>query len=172
MLIFLWPSLHAQEYEGVEKGDIEFSFFGMIMGTGGFAVGTFYVQGGYYITDKLVVGAGPGVTVTGYETVEFDPETFETNEKTELDASLSLQMFTTYNFFTDRPRFPYAKAVLGQSKFDKDDFFCYTSLEIGGGYKWFFTDRIAWDSSLTFGLGFSSPVSATITFLTGLTFKL
>lgn len=172
MLVFLFGAMQAQEFEGLEKGDMELSFFGMIMGSKGFTMGTFYVSGGYYITEKLLVGAGPGVTITGYPSMEFDPETFEVTEGTELDASLSLQLFTTYNFFTDRTNFPYAKGVLGQSKFDGDNFFSYTSLEIGGGYKFFFTDKIAWDSSLTFGLGFSSPVSLTITFLTGLTFKL
>lgn len=156
LVAFLFTTLQAQEFEGIEEGDKELSFNGMVMASSGFALGSIFVSGGYYVTDKLLVGVAPGLTIFGGS--GFGSTTF------------SLQLFGTYSFITDKTHFPYAKAALVQQSFSSP-FLSFTSIQAGGGYKYFFTDKIAWDTSVTFGLTLS-PASFTTLLLTGLTFML
>lgn len=148
-------TLQAQEFEGIEEGDIELSFNGMLM-VSGFTFGNIFVSGGYYLSDKLLVGVAPGLSIFGGG--GFSQTTF------------SLSLFGTYNFVGEETHFPYVKGALIQSAF-QSPFLSFTSLQVGGGYKFFFTDKIAWDTSLTFGITIS-PVSFTTMLLTGLTFML
>ena len=156
LLVLSFQMIHAQEFEGIEKGDKEISFNGLVMAGSGFALGSIFVSGGYYFSDKLMAGAAPGLTIFGgggYGNTTF-----------------SLQLFGTYSFLSDRTHFPYVKAALVQQAF-QEPFFSFTSIQAGGGYKFFFTDKLAWDTSVTLGLTLS-PVTFTTLILTGLTFIL
>jgi len=158
LLVFLFTSIRAQEFEGIEKGDKEVSFFGMVMAARYATMGYLSLSGGYYFTDKLMAGAAPGVIIaSGF-------------------SDFNLTLFGTYNFVTDKPAFPYLKASLSQLSFKTYDgtipFFSNMSLQAGGGYKFFFSERFAWDSNATIGFNFGSPVQVKLTILTGLTFIL
>ena len=154
--LFSMIQIQAQEFEGIEAGDKELSFNGMVMAQSGFALGSIFLSGGYYISDRLLVGAAPGVTIFGGGGFG--------------QTTLSLSLFSTYNFMTDKSNFPYVKAALVQQAF-QSPFLSFTSIQAGGGYKVFFTDKIAWDTSVT--LGFTlSPVTFSTLILTGLSFML
>jgi hypothetical protein len=156
-MLLSMTALHAQEFEGLEKGDKEVSFFGMVMAGKFFSIGYISVSGGYYFTDKLMAGAAPGLIIAPGAT------------------DFNIAFFGTYNFFTDRRAFPYVKASLTQQSFrtyggGASAFFANMSLQGGGGYKVFFTERLAWDTNATLGINFGSPVGVRFTLLTGLSF--
>lgn len=144
-------SLSAQEFEGLEQGDKEISFNGFILASEGMTMGNVFFSFGSYITDKLLVGAAPTLTI-GSGVTDF-----------------GAQLFGTYNFTNDTPAFPYVKAQYYQYSFTSGDFASQGFLQVGGGYKTFFSDKLAWDTSATFGMNIGFDYGMFM-IMTGLTF--
>lgn len=148
---FFMLSINAQEFEGLEQGDKEISFNGFIIASEGITMGNVFFSFGTYITEKLLVGAAPTLTI-GSGVTDF-----------------GAQVFGTYNFTNGKPAFPYVKAQYYQYSFTSGDFASNGFLQAGAGYKTFFSDKLAWDTSATFGmnLGFDYGL---FMIMTGLTF--
>ena len=70
---------------------------------------------------------------------------------------------------------PYTRASFYQFSVDIPPgakFNDFSFLQVGGGFKLFFTPQIAWDTSLNIGFGLSkASEGATMMLLTGLAFK-
>jgi len=139
-------NLSAQEFEGLEAGDKEISFNGMVILSEGITMGNVFFSFGTYITDKLLVGAAPGLTITN-------------TGLGGTEADLSAQAYCNYNFSNDSPAFPYVKASFYQQSFKSNEYSSFTDysfLQVGGGYKTFFTDKMSWDTSATYGVSLGS----------------
>ncbi|GEM_PF-3503227 len=168
VLIFVLISsfTFAQEQEeGITKGDMELSFYGLVFTTVGtdynIAMGTIFASYGHYFTKNLLVGVAPGITIT--------------SAMGETSTDFSFQVFSAFNFMVDKKLVPYARASFYQYSVDIPEgakFNDYSYLQVGGGFKMFFTPQIAWDTSLNFGFGLSkASEGATMMLLTGLAFK-
>ena len=158
-------SFGQEQEEGISKGDLELSFSGMIFSTVGtdynIAMGNVFVSGGMYVTKGLLVGFAPGLTIT--------------SAAGETSADFNFQVFSTYNFMVDKKLVPYTRASFYQFTVDIPEgakFNDFSYLQVGGGFKMFFTPQIAWDTSLNIGFGLSKNTEgATMMLLTGLAFK-
>lgn len=168
ILIFALVSSFAfgqEQEEGITKGDMEVSFNGLVFTSVGadysFAMGNIFVSYGRYFTKNLLAGIAPGLTIASLEGTT--------------SADFSFQVFSTYNFLVDQKLVPYARGSFYQASVDIPDgasFNDFSYLQVGGGFKMFFTPQLAWDTSLNIGFGLSSATQgATIMLLTGITFK-
>lgn len=153
----MFLKISAQEYEGIAKGDKEITFNGMVITMEGLTMGNIFISGGYYITDKLLLGLAPGLTL-GKDVTDF-----------------SGQLFANYNFSSSKPTFPYVKASYYQQSFDTkgyDSFFDLSFIQAGVGYKVFFNAKVNWDTSLTYGFSPAGNVGfGMLMLLTGISVK-
>ncbi len=154
-----------EQEEGITKGDMELSLSGMVFTTVGtdynIAMGNIFVSYGRYFTKNLLVGVAPGLTIT--------------SAMGETSTDFSFQIFSAFNFMVDKKLVPYTRASFYQFSVDIPEgakFNDYSYLQVGGGFKMFFTPQIAWDTSLNIGFGLSkASEGATMMLLTGLAFK-
>ena len=154
-----------EQEEGITKGDLELTFNGMVFTTVGtdynIAMGNIFVSGGRYFTKHLLAGVAPGLTIT--------------SAAGETSVDFSFQIFSTYSFMVDKKLVPYTRASFYQYSVDIPEgakFNDYSYLQVGGGFKLFFTPQIAWDTSLNIGFGLSkASEGATMMLLTGIAFK-
>lgn len=157
LLVFccLFFRINAQEYEGIAKGDTEISFNGMVFSMENFKMGNFFFSYGKYLSDKMLVGAAPGLTIG------------------EDMTDLSCQFFFNYNFSASEPTFPYVRASYYQQSFNTEgaSFLDYGFLQAGVGYKSFFNDKVSWDTSLTYGISMGSDGSGILMLNTGIAIK-
>lgn len=147
---------HAQEFEGIEKGDMELSFYGFALTDFDGGMATVFISFGAYVTDKWLIGIAPGIII---------PDSFE-------DTQLSAQLFTNYNFSSTWRTFPYVRLAFYQMSFFDDDIdFIDMSYAQGGvGLKSFLTERLAWDTSLQYGTLVTEPETGMLMLMTGLAF--
>jgi hypothetical protein len=148
-LALMMPVLHAQEFEGIEKGDKEISVYGFLITTVGsdysYSSGNFFLSYGAYLTDKFLFGIAPGLSVSTSQNMAGE---------TEVNTDFSGQVFLNYNFAVNKPSFPYVRAAFYQNSFDIPDdgeWKDYASVQVGLGYKSFLSERISWDTTLTYG---------------------
>jgi hypothetical protein len=154
--IFLFITNYAQEYEGIERGDHEITFNGMVLHVTDMTMGNVFISYGHYFTNKLLIGLAPGLTIT------------------EGDVDASAQLFINFNFSSSKPRFPYLKASYYQSSFNGDaEFFDAGFVQTGVGFKAFLTPKVAWDTSITFGVPAAEAdfENGMIMLLTGISIK-
>lgn len=161
---YLFLFVQAQEFEGIERGDKELSFNGFLFTTIGTeyssASGNFFVSYGSYITDKLVIGIAPGVSVSSSDG--------------EITADLSGQVFLNFNFSSTKRSFPFIRLSYYQYSFD---FETYEPLDLayaqgGLGFKSFLTESLSWETTITYGLNLSTPEYGNLMLMTGITFVL
>ena len=121
----------AQEFEGIERGDKELTFNGFVYTTVGqdynYAFGTVLLSYGTYLSDKLVVGLAPGLSISTYQG--------------EIGFDFSGQAFLNFNFSSTIRSFPFIRLSYYQSSFDVEyveDLLMYASAQAGLGFKSFF----------------------------------
>lgn len=150
----------AQEFEGIESGDKELSFNGFLstnVGTEyGSTYGNFFVSYGAYITDKLLVGIAPGVSVSS---VMGEPS-----------AKFSGQLYGNFNFTSKYRTIPYIRASYYQPSFDTEyaTLFELAYIQGGVGFKYFFNERVAWDTTVTYGFSLGNTEIGNLMLLTGI----
>jgi hypothetical protein len=146
--------INAQEYEGIAKGDKEITFNGMVISMSGFTMGNVFVSYGKYLSDKMLVGLAPGLSISDV-------------------TDFSCQLFFNYNFSSSKPTFPYVKASYYQQSFNTEgaDFFDLGFIQAGVGYKSFFNAKVSWDTSLTYGLSTASFETGMLMLNTGISIK-
>lgn len=141
LLLFLSTIVYSQ---GIERGDSEVlinAFYFTNVGTD-YSYGSGNITGsyGYYFTNNLQIGIGPGLSIY--------------TQEDEVETDFSGQLFTNYNFSTTAKTIPYIKGSYYQATFDIDDdrdFTDYGYVQIGAGMKNFISENIALDSSVTYG---------------------
>jgi hypothetical protein len=161
VLVFSFTSLFAQE-EGIQKGDRELNFNGNITftsygeGESKFTStnGFFSISFGKYVSRLVLVGIAPGLSLS-------KPQ----DQPTQHDWNV--QVFTNVNFLSTGVFIPYGRVTVYKQSFQYDD---NTFIQAGGGVKFFFAERAAWDTQLTYGFNLSNPESGSILFLTGISY--
>lgn len=129
--------------ETINAGDTEISFAGMFYRTSGdieYTTTNVQLRLGKYLTDKLLLGIGPGMTIA---TIEGEKET-----------TLSAEAYCIYNFSINKGIVPYAKSSYYQRTFDIEGnrkFTDYGYALVGLGARFFFNDLVAFDTSLSYG---------------------
>jgi hypothetical protein len=128
----------------MEMGDREIQFSGMLVTLDGFTMINLNLLYGYFYSEKLEIGGGPGLTHTGSD--YYDETTF------------SLVLFGRYNFTIEEKLVPYVGGRWYQYDFAPDDpvgFFDVSFIQAQAGFKYFLNENVAYDVSgnLGFGLG-------------------
>jgi len=160
----LFINARAQEFEGIESGDKELSFNGFIFTTVGtdysFASGNIFVSYGSYVTDKLVVGVAPGVSIS--------------SSQGEIGFDLSGQLYLNFNFSSTKRSFPFIRLSYYQYSFDVDDIedlLLYAFAQFGLGFKSFINENLAWETTATYGISLDNPEVGNLMLMTGITVK-
>ena len=157
----LFLVVQAQEFEGIERGDKELSFNGFLFTTLGTEYnsfsGNFFVSYGSYITDKLVIGLAPGLSVSSIEG--------------DIQLNFSGQAYLNFNFSSTRRSFPFIRLSYYQYSFD---FETYEVLDVaygqgGLGFKSFLTQNLSWETIITYGVNLSTPEIGNLMLMTGIT---
>lgn len=153
-------TIRAQEFEGIESGDKELSFNGFLFtnvgSEYGMTSGNIFVSYGSYITDKLLVGIAPGVSLSSY--------------MGEITADFSGQLYGNFNFTSKHRTIPYVRGSYYQQSFDTEyaTLFELAYIQGGIGFKYFFNERLAWDTTVTYGLSLGNVEIGNLMLLTGL----
>lgn len=156
---------HAQEFEGIEKGDKELSFYANLSTVVGiedysYASGNVNVSYGVYLAKIFNIGIAPGLSVS------------TSNGNVNVDFSGSV--FMNLNFSSTKRTFGFFRASYYQSTFDVDDmedFLAYAYAQAGLGFKSFFNENLAWETILNYGLNLDNPEIGNINLTTGVTIK-
>ena len=153
----------ASAQEGVEAGDKEVSFMGMYLTSTGdtdYSFGNITLRFGYYFTDKLLVGISPGINISTFNN--------------ETDTDFSGELFFAFNFISNAKTIPYVKASFYQSTFDIPEgmeFRDYSYVQVGLGFKVFFNEYMALDTSGSYGFSLAEDSGdGILMFLSGITF--
>ncbi|MBN1212129.1 MAG: hypothetical protein JXA92_06080 [candidate division Zixibacteria bacterium] len=140
LILCLAPLTTAQ----VEEGDKEVQVQGSLIAFEGITaiIGTFMY--GYFVTPNTEIGGGPMIIYASYEG--------------EGESNISLTLFGRYNFVSGEKVVPYLSGQIYQFDISPEepmDFTDFTFLQVGGGFKYFVSDNLAYDVSgnLGFGLG-------------------
>ena len=128
----------------IEKGDREIQGSAFLFTVSGITMLNISGIYGYYYTDRLEFGGGPTIT---YMDFGFDS-----------DTTLGLTAFGRYSFTARDKLVPYAAAQWYQYDIAPEDpvgFLDMAFLQVGGGFKYFLNEYIAYDVSgnLGFSLG-------------------
>lgn len=149
--------------EGVEKGDTEIQFLGLYFtGTGDaeFDYGNIQFSYGKYLTDKLLLGIGPGLSIT--------------SSGGDTTTTFSTSFFATYNFVTNKRTIPYAKAAWYQGDWETEgdqDLMDKASVQVGGGLKHFINEYAAIDGSIVYGFSMADENDdGTVMLMVGISF--
>jgi len=127
--------------EGIEAGDREFLGQLVFFSDQDFKSPFGYINFtyGYYLSDRVVIGAGPSITIGD-------------------EVEISAQLYSRYNFSTVKKIIPYAQLSVNQTDFDPDgDFFDAMYGQVGFGAKFFVTDYLSIDAQALYGTGISAP---------------
>jgi hypothetical protein len=145
-----------------QAGDIELQFIASLLGTVGGegeskTQGTFQAKGGYFLTDRVEVGAFPGLVFTR-ATVR-SPGWPNVPDQTISETRFGLGVFTTYSFLAaDATTVPYVGAQFYRIDLSDED----EGGWIGGnaGLKFYFNPRTAFDvgGNALMGIGNSDGV--------------
>lgn len=160
LIAFLAVNFVLAQAEGIKKGDREINMSGNVihvdMGESNFksTTGFAMISFGRYITDRLLMGIAPGMSISQF-----------TGQEAELDYNV--QLFSNLNLMTKGVFIPYLRATLYESSFRRDE---STYVQAGGGIKLFFAERASWDSQVTYGFNVSGGEGNTLLFLTGLSY--
>jgi hypothetical protein len=140
MILCLAPLTTAQ----VEEGDKEIQVQGSLITFEGITAIIANFSYGYFVSPKTEIGGGPMII---YASTGDDDE-----------SNISLTFFGRYNFVTGEKVVPYVGGQIYQFDISPEepmDFTDFTFLQVGGGFKYFISDNLAYDVSgnLGFGLG-------------------
>jgi len=158
---YLFLFVQAQEFEGIERGDKELSFNGFLFTTIGTEYnaisGNFFLSYDSYITDKLVIGIAPGVSVSSSDG--------------DITADISGQVYLNFNFSSTKRSFPFIRLSYYQYSFD---FETYDILDVafaqgGLGFKSFLSAKLSWETTITYGVNLSTPEIGNLMLMTGIT---
>ncbi len=157
--------VNAQEFEGIEKGDKELSFYANLSTVVGYenynyVSGNVNVSFGAYLAKIFNIGIAPGLSVS--------------TSNGEVNADLSGSVFMNLNFSSTKRTFGFFRASYYQSTFDVDDtegLLTYAYAQGGLGFKSFFNENLAWETVLNYGLSLDNPEIGHINLTTGLTIK-
>ena len=126
----------------VEKGDREIQANGTLITMENMTMINITGLYGYYYTEKLEFGGGPSITHVSIS--GFDGET-----------NLSITMFGRYNFTARDKLVPYVSGQWYQFDLSPEEpmgFFDYSFLQLGGGFKYFLNEYVAYDISGNMGI--------------------
>lgn len=164
ILASFFISAQAQEFEGIERGDKELSFNGFVFTTVGtdysYASGNIFVSYGAYVTDKLVLGLAPGVSISSSEG--------------EISFDASAQAYLNFNFSSTKRSFPFFRLSYYQNSFDVEDLedlLLYAFAQGGLGFKSFLNENLSWETTVTYGVSLDDPTTGNLMLMTGITFK-
>lgn len=158
IVLFFFAQGAYSQFEGIEKGDNELTFNASITSYKSdeyeSSNGTAFLSYGRYLTASTLVGIAPGLTMM---------------DGSDVDANtiVSLQTFVNVNLVKNQPVIPYLRAVIYKFDISEDD---PLFVQGGAGIKYFFSERAAWDTLLTYGRSMSSDGGSIIFLLTGLTY--
>jgi hypothetical protein len=136
-----------------EQGDIELQFTGSLLSTTGrddvdFTSGVFQAKVGYFVTDRVEIGAFPSFFVTRVSA------RVQGSQVSETATRLGMGIFTTYSFLTaDAATVPYLGAQFYRIDLTDDDETGWVGAN--AGIKYFFSRSTAFDigGNLLTGLG-------------------
>ena len=152
-------SAHSQ-LEGIQKGDNEITFSGsansLIFGENTNVTGTAFLSYGRYFSKRFIMGIAPGLTYS-----------FNSESSPATTTSYNLQIFTNLNLADAQPVIPYLRFVFYKFDLEEPD---TEYIQAGGGIKYFFAERAAWDTLITYGRGIGNNSGNTFLLLTGLAF--
>lgn len=162
------------------KGDVELQFYGMYLQSVGqdfgFSNATIGGKIGPYITDRLQIGIGPNLSVSG-TSIDLPGYQFDTTEVT-----FGMSVFFVYSFLSSGGKIvPYVGAQWYKRDFAKEFKEESGSAGINAGIKYFFARKTALDISLNYGwdltpakeeFGTSSGGGGLLMFVVGLSFLL
>ncbi|MBN1165409.1 MAG: hypothetical protein JXB45_12585 [Candidatus Krumholzibacteriota bacterium] len=143
--------ISSSAWAQMEKGDKEVRASGMIYTAESFSMITLMGVYGKFIEENIQVGAGPSLSY--FKVGDYD------------DTTLGAAFFGRYYFTLQEKRVPYLSGELYQADFsppEGTDFTDYTSLQLGGGLKYFLNEYVAWDVSANLGFRFGGGVSLMI----------
>ena len=140
LILCLAPLTTAQ----VEEGDKEIQAQGSLIAFEGVTAILANFTYGVFVSPQLELGGGPMII---YASMEGDDE-----------SNISLTFFGRYNFVTGEKLVPYLSGQIYQFDISPEepmDFTDFTFIQVGGGFKYFVNENLAYDVSgnLGFGLG-------------------
>lgn len=159
---------HAQQ----QQGDMELQFAGSLLSTvgqdgGSLTSGLVKAKGGYFVSDRVEVGAFPSIVFTRVTT---EP-VFGGGEETVTDTRFGLGVFTTYSFLAeDATTVPYVGAQLYRIDLTDEDETGWAGLN--GGVKFYLNRTTAFDMGGNVLAGLGERGGALVLFEVGLTFLL
>ena len=126
----------------VEEGDQEIRMAGTITSFEGVTIALIAINYGYFLTEKTEIGGGPIITYLGSDYFDM--------------TNISLTFFGRHNFVTGEKLVPYIGGQIYQYDLSPDEPFSFTDftfLQVGGGFKYFIRENIAYDVSGNLGIG-------------------
>lgn len=152
---------------GIEKGDSEVQFAGFYvrMMTEGFSMGTAFIQCSFakFITSRLQLGIAPILNISE----------FSVGSNSETTTQFSASAFCNYNLKTAAKLIPYVSGQWYQGDFSPEygDFTDYSYITVGAGFRNFFNEYAALNTSISYGfpLG-SNSEGGLLTISSGLSF--
>ena len=145
--------------EGIKKGDKELNVSGNFSynkyETSSFTNGLINVSFGRYLNDLMIVGIASGVSMS------------QSEGSSKVNYDLNAQLFTNVNILKKGRFIPYGRAAIYNAGLSIEN---SSFVQIGGGMKFFFAKRAAWDSLFTYGFGLSGDAGNSKLFLTGLSY--
>ena len=143
ILVLLMTASSAMA-QHVEQGDREIQVNAFFFAVSGLSMLNISGSYGYFKTDKLELGGGPSIT-----RVSFGDNS---------DTTVGLTFFGRYNLTARDQIVPYLSAQFYQFDIAPEDpmgFSDYAFIQVGGGFKYFINEYIAYDVSgnLGFSLG-------------------
>jgi hypothetical protein len=162
VLVLLASAAQAQ----IEKGDTEVSFMGYYLtyvggeDIGGFGSGNFQLSFGKYLTDRIVIGVAPSLSLT-----KMDDE-WETN--------WSGSAYMNINLSSTAKMIPYITGQYYQRTFDIPDgadFTDFSYVTVGLGFKSFFNEYASLNTVCTYGFSLAENAEGgMLMIMTGLSF--
>ena len=156
ILLIAFPSFAQRQ--GIQKGDNEITFNGsmntFLVKENQSVSGRAFLSYGYYVSNRAVIGIAPGITTFGGTEIQ-------------TTTTYSLQLFSNINLAEAQPVIPYLRIVLYKFDLETED---TEYIQAGGGIKYFFAERAAWDTLLTYGTAISGQGGNTFLLLTGLSY--